>query len=256
MLYTHSRNEALGPLPIIQCVGRNGAHLWRKEESLLRPVLPRPVKASRYKAAAIPVLPGIQVPTFPWATSSLWAADAAFTRALVAAAMDLAASSICSSKFKDSSASCNGDKGFRERCKVRGGRRWGHYAIRRVGQREGAGLTLGLARGFSCSSFFAAASMAAAAPRSSFSAMTVGSSGSTHSVPGGMKGEGRGKPEQGGQWHRATRLASPGPGYLWGLVAEASAEQSNREARLSHDKGLPFLLPLATPHLSWPQQPE
>ena len=59
---------------------------------------------------------------------------------------------------------------------------------RRVGKREGAGLTLGLARGFSCSSFLAAASMAAAAPRSSFSAMTVGSSGSTHSVPGGTKG--------------------------------------------------------------------
>lgn len=45
-------------------------------------------------------------------------------------------------------------------------------------------LTLGLALGFSCSSFLAAASMAAAAPSSSFSAMTVGSSGSTHSVPG------------------------------------------------------------------------
>lgn len=71
------------------------------------------VKASCYnaggdsKAAAVPTLLGIQVLTFPWATSSLWAADAAFTRALVAAAMDLAASSICSSKFKDSSASCN-----------------------------------------------------------------------------------------------------------------------------------------------------
>lgn len=64
----------------------------------------------------------------------------------------------------------------------------GHYVISRVGKREGVGMTLGLARGFSCSSFFAAASMAAAAPRSSFSAMTVGSSGSTHSVPGGMKG--------------------------------------------------------------------
>jgi len=44
--------------------------------------------------------------TLPWATSSLWAAEADFTRALVAAAMDLAASSICSSKFKLSSACC------------------------------------------------------------------------------------------------------------------------------------------------------
>lgn len=44
-------------------------------------------------------------------------------------------------------------------------------------------LTLGLVLGLSCSSFLAAASMAAAAPSSSFSAMTVGSSGSTHSVP-------------------------------------------------------------------------
>lgn len=44
---------------------------------------------------------------FPWATSSLRGWEAAFTRALVAAAMDLVvASSICSSKFKDSSASC------------------------------------------------------------------------------------------------------------------------------------------------------
>lgn len=45
-------------------------------------------------------------------------------------------------------------------------------------------FTLGLALGFSCSSFLAAASMDAAAPRSSVSAMTVGSSGSTHSEPG------------------------------------------------------------------------
>ncbi len=52
--------------------------------------------------------------------------------------------------------------------------------LRDVGKRF---LTLGLARGLSCSSFLAAASMAAAAPSSSFSAMTVGSSGSTHSVP-------------------------------------------------------------------------
>ena len=47
-------------------------------------------------------------PTLPWATSSLWAAEADFTRALVAAAMDLAASRICSSKSKDSSACCVG----------------------------------------------------------------------------------------------------------------------------------------------------
>lgn len=44
--------------------------------------------------------------TFPWATNSRWAAEAAFTRALVAAAMDLAASRICSSKFRLSSACC------------------------------------------------------------------------------------------------------------------------------------------------------
>lgn len=43
-------------------------------------------------------------PTFPWATSSLWAAEADLTKALVAAAMDLAASRICSSKFRVSSA--------------------------------------------------------------------------------------------------------------------------------------------------------
>lgn len=44
--------------------------------------------------------------------------------------------------------------------------------------------TLGFARGLSCSSFLAAASMDAAAPSSSVSAITVGSSGSTHSDPG------------------------------------------------------------------------
>lgn len=79
------------------------------------------VKASHYKAgvdskvAAVPMLLDIQILTFPWATSSLWAADAAFTRALVAAAMDLAASNICSSKFNDSSASYNGETKFAER---------------------------------------------------------------------------------------------------------------------------------------------
>lgn len=64
--------------------------------------------------AAVPILPGVRVRTFPWATSSLWAADAAFTRALVAAAMDLAASSICSSKLRDSSASYNEQRLQRE----------------------------------------------------------------------------------------------------------------------------------------------
>lgn len=39
VLNTHSRNEALGPLPIIQCIGWNGAHLQKKEVSLLRPML-------------------------------------------------------------------------------------------------------------------------------------------------------------------------------------------------------------------------
>lgn len=49
-------------------------------------------------------------PTFPWATSSLWAAEADLTRALVAAAMDLAASKICSSKSSVSSACYNQKK--------------------------------------------------------------------------------------------------------------------------------------------------
>lgn len=48
--------------------------------------------------------------TFPWATSSLWAAEADLTRALVAAAMDLAASKICSSKSRVSSACYNQKK--------------------------------------------------------------------------------------------------------------------------------------------------
>lgn len=52
----------------------------------------------------LPFLP--PSPTFPWATNSRWAAEAAFTRALVAAAMDLAASRICSSKSRLSSACC------------------------------------------------------------------------------------------------------------------------------------------------------
>lgn len=52
--------------------------------------------------------PGL--PTLPWATSSLWAAEADLTRALVAAAMDLAASKICSSKSRVSSACYNGKK--------------------------------------------------------------------------------------------------------------------------------------------------
>lgn len=43
--------------------------------------------------------------------------------------------------------------------------------------------TLGFALGFSCSSFLAAASIDAAAPKSSVSAMNVVSSGSTHSDP-------------------------------------------------------------------------
>lgn len=48
---------------------------------------------------------------------------------------------------------------------------------------DGWNDTFGLALGFSCSSFLAAASMDAAAPKSSVSAITVGSSGSTHSEP-------------------------------------------------------------------------
>lgn len=50
------------------------------------------------------------LPTLPWATSSLWAAEADLTRALVAAAMDLAASRICSSKSRVSSACYNQKK--------------------------------------------------------------------------------------------------------------------------------------------------
>lgn len=53
--------------------------------------------------------------TFPWATNSRWAAEAAFTRALVAAAMDLAASRICSSKFRLSSACCGQKQGVSPR---------------------------------------------------------------------------------------------------------------------------------------------
>lgn len=52
----------------------------------------------------------IQVLTFPCRTSSLWAAEAALTRAVVAVAIDLAASRICSSKFKLSSTSWNSSK--------------------------------------------------------------------------------------------------------------------------------------------------
>ena len=48
--------------------------------------------------------------TFPWATSSRCAADADLTSAAVAAAMDLAASRICSSKFRLSSAFCQGKR--------------------------------------------------------------------------------------------------------------------------------------------------
>ena len=48
-------------------------------------------------------------------------------------------------------------------------------------------LTLAAWRGFSWDSFFAAASMELAALSSSFSAMTVGSSGSTQSVPATSK---------------------------------------------------------------------
>lgn len=58
----------------------------------------------------VPPLGQWGLPTFPWATSSLWAAEADLTRALVAAAMDLAASKICSSKSRVSSACCKQTK--------------------------------------------------------------------------------------------------------------------------------------------------
>lgn len=53
----------------------------------------------------------------------------------------------------------------------------------RAEKADNSSLTFGLALGLSCSSFLAAASMDAAAPSSSVSAITVGSSGSTHSEP-------------------------------------------------------------------------
>lgn len=53
----------------------------------------------------------------------------------------------------------------------------------RAEKADNGSLTFGLALGLSCSSFLAAASMDAAAPSSSVSAITVGSSGSTHSEP-------------------------------------------------------------------------
>lgn len=64
--------------------------------------------------------------TFPWATSSLWAAEAAFTSALVAAAMDFAASRICSSKLRLSSA-CWGGEGKGRESKAGGER--GHQCL-------------------------------------------------------------------------------------------------------------------------------
>ncbi|CAN7984572.1 unnamed protein product [Ixodes hexagonus] len=88
-----------------------------------------------------------QRPTFPAATSSLWAAEAARTRAEVAAVMDLAASRIISSKLRFSSA------------------------------------LFTLLRGCRLASLRAAASMDDAAPSSSVSAITVGSSGSAQSFP-------------------------------------------------------------------------
>lgn len=63
---------------------------------------------SRY--VNVPTLGQQGLPTFPWATSSLWAAEADLTRALVAAAIDLAASKICSSKSRVSSACYNQKK--------------------------------------------------------------------------------------------------------------------------------------------------
>lgn len=50
--------------------------------------------------------------TFPCNTSSFCAAEAALTKAVVAVAIDFAASRICSSKFKLSSACYNKKKTF------------------------------------------------------------------------------------------------------------------------------------------------
>ncbi|TNN87625.1 hypothetical protein EYF80_001972 [Liparis tanakae] len=86
--------------------------------------------------------------------------------------MDLAASRICSSKFSVSSACCK-ETGRSHGAPVEEAGLLRHYAPLPAPRPP----TLGLARGFSCSSFLAAASMDAAAPSSSVSAITVGSSG-------------------------------------------------------------------------------
>jgi len=119
--------------------------------------------------------------SLPCATSSLWAAVADFTRALVALAMFFAASRICSSKFRESSAPYV--------CVCLHVSVWrmlgSYYQSARTRRPDSpnpnpkAHTTLGL--GFSSASFLAAASMDAAACRSSVSAMTFGSLTSTQS---------------------------------------------------------------------------
>lgn len=56
--------------------------------------------------------------------------------------------------------------------------------------------------------------------------MTVGSSGSTHSVPGGAKGGRKGL-------RQSREVRSTSPRHLWGLWAEAGSEQRNQEAEIS-----------------------
>lgn len=121
--------------------------------------------------------------SLPCATSSLWAAVADFTRALVALAMFFAASRICSSKFRESSAPYACVCVFACEC-VEDTRIILPISTYRadspnLNPNPKAHTTLG--RGFSSASFLAAASMDAAACRSSVSAMTFGSLTSTQS---------------------------------------------------------------------------
>lgn len=67
--------------------------------------------------------------------------------------------------------------------------------------------------------------------------MTVGSSGSTHSVPGGMKGGKAGaEAEQGGHW--TAWLLSPGPWHLWG---RGWLRADKQEVDISLGQGVPPL---------------
>lgn len=119
---TRSRWEAWKPNPsfcmlswsrVCSAMGRAGwlREGWGDRASLLRTHVVLPFPWSSEAPAAWRSSRGQRdLQTFPWATSSLWAAEADLTRALVAAAMDLAASKICSSKSRVSSACYNQKK--------------------------------------------------------------------------------------------------------------------------------------------------